>query len=154
MTPYDHAPSGPTPGAEPSRNAPEPVYKRSGSQTRRRKNSLQIALDDDELAVVKESAARVGLALSSYGRAALLGTPGPRARRTPHIHAPVIGAATAALNKIGVLFNQIAHVLNAGGALSMGQKYLDTLDDVRLTLRAIREAVGRKDRDDNQGKPA
>ena len=67
----------------------------------------------------------------------------------------MIGAATAAVSKIGVLFNQIAHVLNAGGALSMGQKYLDALADVRLTLRAIREAVGRKERDDDhQGEPA
>jgi hypothetical protein len=154
MTPYDHVPPDPPTSGEPASPAPYPAYKRSGSQKRRRKYFVQVAFDEAEYADAKARARRVGLSLASYGRLGMIGTPGPRAQRTPHIHAEAIGAGTAALNKIGVLFNQIAHVLNAGGALSMGQKYLDALDDVRLTLRAIREAVGRKDRDDNQGEPA
>jgi len=153
MTPHDHAPPGPAPGAEPASPALEPAYKRSGSQKRQRSRCVGVWLTDEEHAEAETRARRVGLSLSSYGRLGMIGTPGPRAQRTPHIHAAVIGAAAVALNKIGVLFNQIAHVLNAGGALSMGQKYLDALEDVRLTLRAIREAVGRKDRDDNQGEP-
>lgn len=156
MMPYDHAPSGPAPGADPSSASSSgyPSYNRSGSQKRQRRRCVAVWLTDEEYADAEKRAGRVGLSLSSFGRLGMIGTPGPRALRTPHVHAEELGRATAALNKIGVLFNQIAHVLNAGGAFSMGQKYLDALDDVRLTLRAMREAVGRQDRDhDNQGEP-
>jgi hypothetical protein len=133
---------------------PYPIHKRSGSQRRQCTESLQIALTPEQRAIVDNWAREAGLSASAYGKAVIFGTPGPRAQRTPHIHAEVIGHATIALNKIGVLFNQIAHVLNAGGATSMGQKYLDALADVRRTLCAMREATGRKDRDDSQGQQA
>ena len=147
MTPYDHAPPASPPGGEPGSPAAYPSYKRSGSQKRQRIKQWKIALTEEEESRALESAQRVGLSRSSYGRAALLGTPGPRAQRTPHLHAEVIARATGAINKLGNNFNQIAHVLNAGGALGMAQQYLSMLAEIRLTLRAIREAVGRKDRD-------
>jgi hypothetical protein len=127
--------------------APPPLlFKRSGSQKRQRHHSLQIALSNDELAKVEEQAQACGLSRSSYGRAAILGTPGPRARRSPPIDAKAMGRATAALNKIGSNVNQIAHVLNAGGSLGMAREYLSTLAVIREAAKAIREAAGRKDR--------
>jgi hypothetical protein len=64
----------------------------------------------------------------------------------PHIHADVIARATAALNKIGSLVNQIAHVLNAGGSFGMAQQHLAALAEIRAAARAIREAAGREHR--------
>jgi hypothetical protein len=154
MTPYDNAPSGPTPVSEPASPAPHPAYKRSGSQKRQRSRCVGVWLTDEEYADAETRARRVGLSLSSYGRLGMIGTPGPRAQRTPHIHAELLTRAIAALNKIGSLLNQIAHVLNAGGAISLAGDCAATLSEIREAARAIREAVGRKDRDDNQREPA
>ena len=60
---------------------------RRGSQKRQRVKSLQIAMMPDEFIVVRERAAAAGLSPSSYGRAVLLGEPGPRARRSPPLNA-------------------------------------------------------------------
>jgi len=155
MTPFDYAPPASPLSEEPGSPAPHPSYSRSGSQRRRRKNSLQVALDDDEFAAVQESAARTGLALSSYGRAALLGTPGPRARRKPHVNAVELGKAIAALNRSGNDLNQMQHTLNAGSAIALGRECSEALAANRRAADAILEAVGRTERDDdNQGKPA
>jgi hypothetical protein len=122
------------------------VGRRSGSQKRQRQHALKIALNDHELVLIEEKALACGLSRSSYGRASLLGTPGPRAQRTPPINAEALGRATAALNKIGSNLNQIAHVLNASGAIGMARDYERTLAVVREAATAIREIVGRKDR--------
>jgi hypothetical protein len=140
MTPYDPA--------------PYPIHKRSGSQKRQRKQAVKTALNDEEMAQVEEKAQACGLSLSSYGRAAMLGTPGPRAQRMPHVNAEVMGRATAALNKIGNVVNQMAHVLNAGGSIAFGNECAVTLAEIRAAARAIREATGRKDRDDSQRQQA
>lgn len=130
-----------------TRNAhPKPAASRSGSQRRQRDKALKIALDAAEWAVVAERAEACGLSRSSYGRASLLGTPGPRARRTPPVNAEALARATAALNKVGSNLNQIAHVLNAGGAIGMAHDCRSTLDTIREAAAAIREIVGRKDR--------
>jgi hypothetical protein len=123
-----------------------PAPKRSGSQSRQRNNAFKIALDDDELAEVEQKVQATGLSRSSYGRASLLGTPGPRAKRRPPVNAEALARATVALNKVGNNLNQIAHVLNAGGAIGMARDYLSTLAVVREAAAAIREIVRRKDR--------
>jgi len=87
-----------------------------------------------------------GLTLASYLRACALGTPGPRARRSPPVNAEALARATAALNKVGSNINQIAHVLNAGGAIGMAREYISALAVVREAAAAIREIVKRKDR--------
>ena len=133
---------------------PAPL-KRSGSQKRQCTNSLQISLTPEQRAVIDAWAQAAGLSASAYGKAVLFGTPGPRARRVPHVNAPVMGQAAAALNRIGNVLNQTAHALNAGGAISMGRDYLSALDEVRAAARAIRSAAGYgKTDDDRQGKPA
>jgi hypothetical protein len=125
---------------------PQPAVRRSGSQKRQRNNAMKIALNDDELAEVEQKALACGLSRSSYGRASLLGTPGPRAQRTPLINAEALARATAALNRVGSNLNQIAHRLNAGGSIGMAQDYRSTLAVVRDASAAIREIVGRKNR--------
>lgn len=155
MTTNDNRPpSSAPPGEEADRRAVPLSLKRSGSQKRQRNRSWIIAMTAEEEARVQESAQRVGLSKSSYGRAALLGTPGPRAQRTPPVNAEVLARATAALNKLGGNVNTIAHKLNAGGAFGMAQEHLALLAEIRAALRDIREAVGRRDRDDSQRKQA
>ena len=126
-------------------NAP-PEGKRRTSQKRQRRNSLQIALTDAELAEVQARAQACGLSRSSYGRAAMLGEPGPRAQRSPTVNAEAMAHATAELNKAGSNLNQIAHVLNAGRATALGRDCFLTLSEVRAAAAAIRQSVGRKNR--------
>ena len=126
--------------------SPHPHIKRSGSQKRQRKHSLQIALNDNELAQVRQKARATGLSASSFGRASMLGTPGPRAQRSPTVNAEALARAIAALNKVGSNLNQIAHVLNAGGAARTAQECFAALAETRAAAAAIRQIVGRKNR--------
>lgn len=122
-----------------------PLPLRSGSQKRQRDKSLQIALTAEELTAVREFAAAAGLSPSSYGRAVLLGTPGPRARRSPPLNAELLAHAVAQLNKAGSNLNQIARVLNSGQAAG-SREALAALADTRAAVIRILDIVGRKDR--------
>ena len=126
--------------------SPQPTARRSGSENRQRCVPVSVRFLPDERAELEEKAREAGLALASYLRACGLGTPGPRARRSPPVNAEALARATAALNKAGSNLNQIAHVLNAGGAIVMARDYLSTLAVVREAAAAIREIVRRKDR--------
>jgi hypothetical protein len=132
---------------------PHPPGSRSGSQNRQRKKFWVIALTEEEEAIAMERQVGAGLSRSSYGRAALLGTPGPRARRAPTVHAQLLGHAIAALNRAGNVANQIAHRLNAAQTVG-GSETRVALAEISDAARAIREAVGRKDRDDHQREQA
>lgn len=134
-------------------NPQPPPLKRSGSQKRQRNKLWIIALTEEEEAIAIEMQASAGLSRSSYGRAVLLGTPGPRARRAPTVHAQLLGHAIAALNRAGNVANQIAHRLNAAQAVGASETRA-ALAEIRDSARAIREAVGRKDRDDHQREQA
>jgi methionine synthase I (cobalamin-dependent) len=123
---------------------PAPGTGRSGSQNRQRDKSVKIALTSAELAEVLRRVAPSGLSPSSYGRAVLLGTPGPRARRAPPVNAEALARATAALNKAGSNLNQIARALNAGGATVTAQECAKALTEARAAAAAIREIAGRK----------
>lgn len=123
-----------------------PLPSRSGSQKRQRNRKTDIRWDNDEYSTLTEKAHETGLSRNAYVRAAVLGTPGPRARRSPPVNAEALGRATAALNKAGSLLNQIAHGLNAGGFSMTLQECFAALAEARSAAAAIREIVGRKDR--------
>jgi hypothetical protein len=127
-------------------NPQPPVPKRSGSQKRVRTERIPVACDEEEFFQIGERASAVGLSRPSFLRACALGTPGPRARRSPPINAEALGRATAALNKVGSNLNQIAHVLNAGGVGLTLQECFAALAETRAAAAVIREIVGRKDR--------
>ena len=152
MTPYDHLPPVFPPSGEPG-SVDTPALKYTASQKRKRNRRWPIALTEAEEAAALKAAADAELSKMAYGRAMLLGSPGPRARRKPHVNAQALGRATTALNRLGNNFNQIAHVLNAGAAFSLAAQFNAALADVRRTLQVIREAAaGRGDfLDDNQG---
>jgi hypothetical protein len=119
--------------------------RRSGSQKRVRALKIPVACDETEFVQIDDRARAVGLSRPSFLRACALGTPGPRAQRTPPVNAEALARAMAALNKVGSNLNQIAHVLNASGSLGMAREYEHTLAVVREAAAAIREIVGRKD---------
>ena len=123
-----------------------PLRKRSGSQNRAREHMIPVACDDEEFAQIDERARAVGLSRPGFLRASALGTPGPRARRSPPVNAEALGRATAALNKVGSNLNQIAHVLNAGGISVTTQECFAALAEVRAAICRILDLVGRDSR--------
>ena len=127
-------------------NAPPLQEKRSGSQKRVRVRKIPVACDETEFLQIDDRARAVGLSRPSFLRACGLGTPGPRARRSPTVNAEALGHATAALNKVGSNLNQIAHVLNAGRSHVTAQECFAALAEVRAALARILEILGRKDR--------
>lgn len=124
----------------------ETAASRRGSENRQRCAPVSVRCLPEERAALELKAREAGLTLASYLRASGLGTPGPRAKRRPPVNAEALARATAALNKVGSNLNQIAHVLNAGGAIGMAGEYISTLAVVREAAAAIREIVRRKDR--------
>jgi hypothetical protein len=127
-------------------NAQPPPARRSGSQKRVRGLKIPVACDEEEFLLIDDRAREVGLTRPGFLRACALGTPGPRARRSPPVNAEALGRATAALNKVGSNVNQIAHVLNAGGSSIDMRACFAALAEVQAAAAAIREIVGRKDR--------
>jgi hypothetical protein len=123
-----------------------PFQARSGSQKRQRNRKTDIRWDDEEYSALTEKAQGTGLSRNAYVRAAVLGTPGPRARRSPPVNAEALGRATAALNKVGSNLNQVAHRLNAGDPTLTEQECFAALAEARAAAAAIREIVGRRDR--------
>lgn len=128
------------------RSNSQPAANRSGSERRQRGKPVSVRLLPDEKAALKEKASAAGLSVASFLRASGLGTPGPRAKRAPTINAEALARATAALNKIGSNINQIAHYMNAGGAITTAQECFAALAEARAAAAAIREIVGRKNR--------
>ena len=128
--------------------SPQPHQpRRSGSEKRQRaKGAVLVRLLPDERAALEGKSRDVGLSLASYLRACGLGTPGPRAKRSPPVNAEALGRATAALNKVGSNLNQLSHAANAGGSSLTAQECFATLAEVRAAAAAIRQIVGRKDR--------
>jgi hypothetical protein len=107
---------------------------------------ISFRADAAEFLVIDENARTAGMSRGSYLRACALGSPGPRARRAPHINAEALAYATAALNKVGSNLNQIAHVLNAGGSATTTLECYRAIREVRQAVDQILELVGRKER--------
>jgi hypothetical protein len=122
------------------------AVRRSGSQKRQRTRKIGVACDAAEFVIIDDKARTAGLSHSSYLRACALGSPGPRAKRSPPISVEALAHATAALNKVGSNLNQIARVLNAGGATTTTMECFAALAEVRTVCGRILDIVGRKER--------
>lgn len=126
--------------------SPDRSPKASGSEKRQRNRKTDIRWDEAEYSLLMRNAQKTGLTRNGYIRASVLGTPGPRAQRAPHVNAVELAKATAALNKGGSLLNQIAHVLNAGGSIASHETFA-ALAETRAALSRILEIVGRRNRE-------
>jgi hypothetical protein len=124
-----------------------PAAKRSsGSESRVRVHKVDTRWDGIEHASLAAAAQTAGLTKGGYIRALVLGCPGPRSQRAPSVNAQALAQATAALNKVGSNLNQIARVLNSGGANLTTKEYLSALRDVRAVLASILKIAGREPR--------
>jgi len=125
--------------------APLPPRSRSGSQKRQRNRNIPIPVDDDEFASIEAKARAAGMSRASFGRTAMLGSSGPRARRSPPLNAEALARATAALNKVGSNLNQIGRILNAAHAAGTAE-ILAAASETRAAVAMIVKIVGRADR--------
>ena len=123
-----------------------PVARRSGSQRRQRNRKIGVACDAAEFVIIDDKARTAGLSLASYLRACALGSPGPRAKRSPTVDVEALAHATAALNKVGSNLNQIAKTLNAGRATVAAHECFAALQETRSAVCKILEIMGRRDR--------
>ncbi|HLJ45455.1 MAG TPA: hypothetical protein VKU01_05585 [Bryobacteraceae bacterium] len=120
--------------------------RRSGSQKRQRTRNIPVPVDPAEFVIIDDKARTAGMSRASFARAAMLGSPGPRAQRAPTVNAEALAHATAALNKIGSLLNQQVRVLNSGGSTITASQCSAVLAEVRTAVDRILEIVGRKTR--------
>ncbi len=132
--------------AGPPMNASQTSAAVRGSERRRRVHKADSRWDDIEHASLTASAHAAGLTKGGYIRALVLGCSGPRSQRSPSVNALALAQATAALNKVGSNLNQIARVLNAGGAHITTKEYLAALRELRAVLASILEIAGRESR--------
>lgn len=145
MTENHTVPPGSPLSEEPGDPALKFGCKASGSEKRQRNRKTDTRWDDGEYSALTRRAQETGLTRNGYIRAAVLGAPGPRAQRAPRVNAVELAKATAALNKIGNVLNQMAHTLNASGSIAASECFA-ALAESRAVLTRIVEAVGRKDR--------
>jgi hypothetical protein len=115
----------------------------SGSEKRQRVHKVDTRWDGIEHASLAAAAQTAGLTKGGYIRALVLGCPGPRSQRAPSVNAQALAQATAALNKVGSNLNQIARVLNSGGANVTTGECSSAINDVRAALSCILQIVGR-----------
>lgn len=119
-------------------------------EKRQRNNKTDTRWDDAEYAALTQKAQAAALSRNGYIRASALGTPGPRARRAPHVNAVELAEATAALNKVGNLLNQIAHAVNtallAGQPIVLPDGCAAAIEKTIEALDRILEITGHKDR--------
>lgn len=117
-----------------------------GGEKRQRVHKVDTRWDGIEHASLVAAAQTAGLTKGGYIRALVLGCPGPRSQRAPSLNALALARATAALNRVGSNLNQVARVLNAGGANLTTKEYLAALRDVRAVLASILKIAGRDSR--------
>lgn len=87
----------------------------AGSDKRQRDAQIKFRCTADEFAAVAGRADKAGMSLASFARAAILGTPGPRARRRVPADAQALREVLGHLGKVGSNLNQIARYLHTGG---------------------------------------
>src|SRR5262245_53262563 len=103
----------------------------SGSNKRKRSHQSLIRWTDEEFSTIAEKADKAGLAVAAFMRAAVLGSPGPRAKRRPPADHKALRQILGHLGRIGNNINQIAKSLNAGDRLK--------LPELEAALRAYLE---------------
>ncbi len=89
---------------------------RKSSQKRQRNKQVKVNFLDAEFDAAAAQAARAGLTMAAFARAAMLGDAGPRAKPQLPVDAALLRSVLNQLGKYGNNLNQIAYVLNAEGS--------------------------------------
>jgi hypothetical protein len=106
---------------------------------------VALRLNDEEYRLIAEHSRTAGLSRGGYLRAVALGSPGPRARRSPPVNAELLANAVAQLNRAGNNLNQLVRRINSSQAVG-AKESIEALAETRAAVARIVEAVGRKDR--------
>ena len=120
------------------------AVRRSGSQKRQRNRNISVPVDGAEFLSIESKSRTAGLSRAAFIRACALGSPGPRAKRSPSIEIEGLAHAVAALNKVGSNLNQIARILNASGSVSLAHASFAALAETRTAVVRILDIVGRR----------
>lgn len=118
---------------------------RQGTETRQRSRLVAVRCTDAELAAITAGAARAGLSVGAFMRHQAIGTPGPRAARTPHVDRAALALVLARLGQFGSNLNQIARVANTTGEVDRWDNLPDALAATREMRDALMRALGRGD---------
>lgn len=94
----------------------------SGTEKRRRGDTITVRLTPDERAAIDDLSMRKGLSVGAFMRAAALhsiygGDPGPRARPRVPVDAKLLRRLLGEVGRVGNNLNQIARRLNADEAV-------------------------------------
>jgi hypothetical protein len=111
--------------------------KRRTSQKRHRNKHLAIRLSDDELKHAAERAGRAGLSMSAYGRAAMLGDPGPDSQRRPSIDKELLLRTLATLAHLNHHADRIARSITTSDISEIrqiGKDYMLLRDAILAAL--------------------
>lgn len=107
-----------------------------------RTQSLRIRLTPTEAAGIAALAAQASLTVGAFARAAILGSPGPNARRVPSLDRTALAQALGLLSRYGNNLNQLAHAANAAGALPTVAELDRLRAEVTELRRMLRQALG------------
>jgi hypothetical protein len=91
----------------------------AGSNKRRRPRQSLVRWTDEEFNAIAAKAARAGLAIAAFLRAAGLGDAGPRAQRRPTVDKELLIRALGLHGRYGNNMNQISHSGNAGNPVDL-----------------------------------
>jgi hypothetical protein len=115
--------------------------KRRTSQKRRRNKTLAIRVSDGEFNDALERVGRSGLSLSAYGRAAILGDPGPGSQRRPSIEKELLLRTLGTLAHLTHRADQIARSITTSDISEIrqiGKDYTSLRDAIIAALRKRR----------------
>lgn len=126
----------------------------SGSSKRQRTKVCHVRLTPEEMTAVAAKADRAGLTKGAFARAAMLGTPGPRARRRPPADHRTLRQLLGHCGRIGNNVNQIARQLNAGGRANVPElrEALRAYLDIRTAIFQALGMTAPKSSHDRQGR--
>jgi hypothetical protein len=110
-----------------------PGAPRKKSEARQRQKQIKIRCTSAEFNEAAANAAKSGLSVSAYARAAMLGNSGPRSKARLPVDAALLREALNALGRYGNNWNQVAYKLNTGAAPMAMQ------DEVRAEIGNLHE---------------
>ena len=98
-----------------------------------------------EHAALTEAAAKAGLSVGAYLRAAGLGSAGPRAKRRPTVERADLARALGLIGLYGSNLNQLARAANTNGETPKETALVEIARHVRDMRQMLRRALGRGD---------
>lgn len=101
-----------------------------------------IRFSEAQFALLTKKAARSGLSIGAFSRTVLLGNPGPRSKRKPHVEKALLATLLGEIGKTTSNVNQIAHHANAARAVPVLAEIRLMKRDLAVMRRATLNTLG------------